>query len=58
MSITSEQELEARIHSFLDRKLERFPEIARMESVQERSSLTVKVQASMSGLFRTPKRAH
>lgn len=44
MSINKEDELDARIQNFLERKLQRFPEIANLDAKQERSSLTAKAR--------------
>ncbi len=42
MSINKDDELEARIQNFLERKMQRFPEIANIDAMQERTSLTSK----------------
>lgn len=42
MSKNNKLELEKRIHNFLERKLERFPEIASMDDEAQRANLTVK----------------
>ena len=59
MSINNDHELDARIHSFLERKTKRFPELAKLEAAQERSGLMVKIQSSLSDWFHpVPRRAH
>jgi hypothetical protein len=59
MSITSDQELDARIHSFLERKTKRFPDLAKIEAEQERSGLLVKIQGNVSEWFHPqPRQAH
>ncbi len=49
MSISKDNELDARIHNFLERKMKRFPEIANLNTEQGRSSLTVKAQNKRAG---------
>lgn len=58
MSITNDQELDNRIHDFLERKTQRFPELAKLDAEQERTGLLVKIQSNVSGWFHPiPKRA-
>ena len=49
MSISSGQELDQRIHNFLESKLKRFPEIANMSIEQQRSSSTIRNRANTEG---------
>lgn len=59
MSIKTEQELDQRIHNFIERKTQRFPDIAKIQNQQERSSILVRMQGNVSELFRpTAHRAH
>lgn len=58
-AINNDQELDARINSFIERKTKRFPDLAKVEANQERSSVFVKVQSNMSDWFHpTLRRAH
>jgi len=44
MRVRDDQELEAKIHLFMDRKLQKFPELRKLETKRESTSLLTRVQ--------------
>lgn len=60
MVTAADHKLDERIHSFLDRKTEQFPELERIGAKDERTTLLTRVQEAVTALThsRHPKHIH
>lgn len=58
MVTAADHKLDERIHSFLDRKMQKFPELDRIEINDERTSLLTRVQDMVTTMTHTRSARH